>query len=102
MGNTCVGPGISKNGIFQSVSAAMWRSPVPDNNAGSVNGENAKNETPVEPESTVSVQSTPPEQLTMPKPEPKQEQPANNKKPMKRNTSAGLRTDSVLQRKTGI
>ncbi|KAL0317209.1 UNVERIFIED_CONTAM: Calcium-dependent protein kinase [Sesamum angustifolium] len=101
MGNTCVGPGISKNGIFQSVSAAMWRSPVPDNNAGSVNGENAKNETPVELESTVSVQSTPPEQLTMPKPEPKQEQPANNKKPMKRNTSAGLRTDSVLQRKTG-
>lgn len=101
MGNTCVGPSITKNGFFQSVSAAMWRTPIPENNSSSVNGENVKNETPVEPESTMPVQSTPPEQVTMPKQEPKQEQPANTKKPMKRNTSAGLRTDSVLQRKTG-
>ncbi|KAL2549125.1 Calcium-dependent protein kinase 1 [Forsythia ovata] len=106
MGNTCVGPSLSKNGIFQSVSAAMWRSRMPDNNASSVNGESAKNETPMpgrEPESPMPVQNTPPEQVTIPKPETKQEQPAIPRKPphMKRNNSAGLRTDSVLQRKTG-
>lgn len=103
MGNTCVGPGITKNGIFQSVSAAMWRSPIPETNGSSVNGESVKSEAQVEPESPMPVQSTPPEQVTIPKPEPKpkQEQQANPKKPMKRNTSAGLRTDSVLPRKTG-
>ncbi|KAH6762636.1 calcium dependent protein kinase 1 [Perilla frutescens var. hirtella] len=101
MGNTCVGPGITKNGIFQSVSAAMWRSPIPETNTSSVNGENVKNEAQVEPESPMPVQSTPPEQVTMPKSEPKPEQQAIPKKPMKRNTSAGLRTDSVLPRKTG-
>lgn len=97
-----MGPGITKNSIFQSVSAAMWRSPVPEGNGSSVNGESVKNEAEVEPVSPMPVQSTPPEQVTMPKPETKQEPQANNpKKPMKRNTSAGLRTDSVLQRKTG-
>ncbi|KAL7107894.1 hypothetical protein ACP275_06G082300 [Erythranthe tilingii] len=101
MGNTCVGPGITKNGIFQSVSAAWWRTPMPDS---SVNGDGHKsNENPDEPEPAASsVQNTPPEQVTIPKPEPKQEhQTPKAKKPMKRNTSAGLRTDSVLQRKTG-
>ncbi|KAL8538964.1 hypothetical protein ACS0TY_000823 [Phlomoides rotata] len=113
MGNTCVGPGITRAGFLQSVSAAMWRSPVPESSSSSVNGDSVKNETTNEPESTMPVQSTPPEQVTMPKTEgqpkqeqpkqdqPKQEQPTNTKKPMKRNTSAGLRTDSVLQRKTG-
>ncbi|KAL6586296.1 Mitogen-activated protein kinase cpk1 [Orobanche minor] len=106
MGNTCVGPGITRNNFFQSVSAAMWRSPIPKTHSSSVNEEGSKNEcTPIEPESIVPVQSTPPEQLTMAKPEPKeehqQEEPANIKKPIiKRNTGAGLRTDSVLQRKT--
>lgn len=103
MGNTCVGPGITKTGFLQSVSAAMWRSPIPESSSSSVNGDSVKNETINEPESTLPVQNTPPERVTMPKPEeqPKQEQPTGTKKPMKRNTSAGLRTDSVLQRKTG-
>ncbi|KAL6545424.1 Mitogen-activated protein kinase cpk1 [Orobanche gracilis] len=106
MGNTCVGPGITRNNFFQSVSSAMWRSPIPKTHSSSGNEEDSKNEcTPIEPESMVPVQSTPPEQLTMAKPEPKeqhqQEEPENIKKPIiKRNTSAGLRTDSVLQRKT--
>ncbi|KAG6437545.1 hypothetical protein SASPL_102464 [Salvia splendens] len=103
MGNTCVGPGIVKNNFIQSVSAAMWRTPAPGSNDPSVNGGSVKGEAQVEPESPVPVQSTPPEQVTMPKPEPKpkQDEKANANKPMKRNTSAGLRTDSVLQRKTG-
>ncbi|KAL1546112.1 Mitogen-activated protein kinase cpk1 [Salvia divinorum] len=105
MGNTCVGPGIVKNNFIQSVSAAMWRTPAPESNDPSVNGGSVKNEAQVEPESPMPVQSTPPEQVTMPKPDPepklKQDEKANAKGPMKRNTSAGLRTDSVLQRKTG-
>ncbi|CAI9773978.1 unnamed protein product [Fraxinus pennsylvanica] len=105
MGNTCVGPSISKNGIFQTVAAAMWRSRVPENNGSSNNGKSVKNEMPTfdkEPESPMPVQSTPPKQVTIPKPETKPEEPAKSKKPhMKRNASAGLRTDSVLQRKTG-
>ncbi|GER28883.1 calcium-dependent protein kinase [Striga asiatica] len=109
MGNTCVGPAITKNGIFQSVSAAMWRSRIPTPNAGEESSHQDKPD--IEP-----VQSTPPEQLTMPKPEqePKNQEPKEKEeeeeeeemenkpeKPMKRNTSAGLRTDSVLQGKTG-
>ncbi|XP_009625601.1 calcium-dependent protein kinase 1-like [Nicotiana tomentosiformis] len=107
MGNTCVGPSISKNGIFQSVSAAMWRSRSPDDTASTANGESARIETPIsvnEPDSPLPVQE-PPEQMTMPKSEKKEEeqQPKKPKKPaeMKRVSSAGLRTDSVLQKKTG-
>ncbi|XP_051142915.1 calcium-dependent protein kinase 1-like [Andrographis paniculata] len=118
MGNTCVGPSLTKNGIFQSVSAAMWRSSVPENNASSANGDSVKSEAPPESESESSgvVQSTPPEPVKISKPEapktpePEKEKPAQEKekpaqekekKHFKRNTSAGLRTDSVLQRRTG-
>lgn len=108
MGNTCVGPSISKNGIFQSVSAAMWRSRSPDDTASTVtNGESGRVETPTsakETESPLPVQDKPPEPMTMPKLEEKEEEkPKKPKKPaeMKRVSSAGLRTDSVLQKKTG-
>uniref|UniRef100_A0A0V0IRJ2 non-specific serine/threonine protein kinase n=1 Tax=Solanum chacoense TaxID=4108 RepID=A0A0V0IRJ2_SOLCH len=108
MGNTCVGPNISKNGIFQSMSAAMWRSRSPDDTASTVtNGESVRVETPtsaIETESPLPVQDKPPEQMTMPKLEEKEEEkPKKPKKPaeMKRVSSAGLRTDSVLQKKTG-
>ncbi|CAK9180965.1 unnamed protein product, partial [Ilex paraguariensis] len=109
MGNTCVGPSISKSGFFQSVSAAMWRSRSPEDTISNANAESV-HETPSsvrEPESPMPVQSKPPEQMTIPKPEPKvntkQEQPTKPKKPshMKRVSSAGLRTGSVLQTKTG-
>uniref|UniRef100_A0A5B6YL44 non-specific serine/threonine protein kinase n=1 Tax=Davidia involucrata TaxID=16924 RepID=A0A5B6YL44_DAVIN len=105
MGNTCAGPSISKNGFFQSVSAAMWRSRSPDDTASTTNGESV-HETPAsikESESPMPVQSKPPEQMTIPKPETKQEQGAKPKKRghMKRVSSAGLRIDSVLQTKTG-
>ncbi|CAJ2673573.1 unnamed protein product [Trifolium pratense] len=112
MGNTCVGPSISKNGIIQSFSAAIWRTQSPDpegsvSNRGSVNEGRIDNE----PESPLPVQNKPPEQITMPKPEAKQETKSEpesekeKKKPkrpsVKRISSAGLRVDSVLQRETG-
>ncbi|XP_061353686.1 calcium-dependent protein kinase 1-like [Gastrolobium bilobum] len=114
MGNNCVGPSISKNGFIQSVSAAFWRSELPE---GSVsNRESANEETTNEPESPLPVQSKPPEQITMPKPEAKPEtkqeaksekEPEKEKKKpkkpgsVKRVSSAGLRVDSVLLRETG-
>ncbi|XP_027363169.1 calcium-dependent protein kinase 1-like isoform X2 [Abrus precatorius] len=111
MGNTCVGPSISKNGFVQSVSAAIWRSQLPE---GSVsNRESVKDDMTNAPESPLPVQSKPPEQITMPKPETKQQKKSEiepelqhekkkHKKPasVKRVSSAGLRVDSVLQRET--
>ncbi|PSR98093.1 Calcium-dependent protein kinase [Actinidia chinensis var. chinensis] len=107
MGNTCVGPSISKNGFFQSVSAAMWRSRSPEDTTSNANGESfheAQMQSSMkEPDSPIPVQSKPPEQVTIPKVEPKQEPSPKPKKPpqMKRVGSAGLGADSVLQRKTG-
>ncbi|KAK6933622.1 Protein kinase domain [Dillenia turbinata] len=104
MGNTCVGPSFSKNGILQSVSAAMWRSRSPEDTVPST----SVSETPPvtkEPESPLPVQNKPPEQVIIPEPipEPKPEEPPKPKKPLhlKRVSSAGLRTESVLQTKTG-
>ncbi|CAN7113710.1 unnamed protein product [Brassica rapa subsp. narinosa] len=124
MGNTCVGP--SRNGFLHSVSAAMWRPrDDADDSVSQTNGDSVSGElrSPLPSE----VLNKPPEQLTMPKPggtnieieihpeskletqevtkpeETKEETPAKPpKKPkhMKRVTSAGLRTESVLQRKT--
>lgn len=105
MGNTCVGPSISKNGFFQSVSAAMWRTRSPEGSVShQTNGENVHEVESKEPESPMPVQNKPPEQVTMPKPETLPEQSSNTKKPpphMKRVPSAGLRASSVLQTKTG-
>lgn len=104
MGNTCVGPSISKNGFFQSVSAAMWRSRSPENSASHhSNGENVNEAAASEPESPLPVQNQPPEKVTMPESEVKSEPPAEPKvRPvMKRVGSAGLRGGSVLQTKTG-
>ncbi|BAT96153.1 calcium-dependent protein kinase 1 [Vigna umbellata] len=111
MGNTCTGPSISKNGLFQSVSAAIWRSQLPDESVS--NRESVKEEATSVPETPLPVQNKPPEQITMPKPEAKQEakseiEPAQeqgkkrHKKhgSVRRVSSAGLRVDSVLQRET--
>ncbi|GAA0146630.1 non-receptor serine/threonine protein kinase [Lithospermum erythrorhizon] len=109
MGNTCVGPSISKNGFLQSVSTAMWRSPSAETGGSTTNRGRVHNETPTsskEPESPLPVFDKPPQQMSMPKqmPEIPQEPPAERpKKPaeMKRVSSAGLRTESVLLKKTG-
>ncbi|KAH0759754.1 hypothetical protein KY290_023247 [Solanum tuberosum] len=111
MGNTCVGPSISRNRFLQSVSAAMWPSRVPDDTASTTNGGSSRGgtaESGKDPD--VVVQNRAPEQMTMPKseqkevePVKKEEQPVKPKKAveMKRVGSAGLKTDSVLQKKTG-
>ncbi|KAM5550639.1 calcium-dependent protein kinase 1 [Rosa sericea] len=110
MGNTCVGPSISKNGFFQSVSAAMWRTPLPDDSlhtsgGETVNEQQQQQQQPREPESPLPVQDKPPQQvMTIPKTETEPKQPSKpRKKPpqMKRVPSAGLRAGSVLQTKTG-
>lgn len=108
MGNNCVGPSISKNGFLQSVSAAMWKSRTLDDSVS--NGEAVNEEPTGEPVSPMPVQSKPPEQITMPKPEGKpkpeaktdqdQEPKPKKRASMKRVSSAGLRVDSVLQRNT--
>ena len=100
MGNTCVGPSITKNGFFQTFSAAMWRSRTPDDSVSPHTNEETVNE----PESPLPVQNKPPEQVKMPQPEtkPKPEHPKKAKKNpyMKRVASAGLRAE-VLETKTG-
>lgn len=120
MGNTCVGPSITKNGFFQSVSAAMWRSRSPGDSVSPstrADVDSVCESITKEPESPLPVQDKPPEHVTMPKPEasreskpapkpkpePEPEHPTKPKKPpqMKRVPSAGLRTESVLQTKTG-
>ncbi|GLT57014.1 hypothetical protein SLA2020_300210 [Shorea laevis] len=103
MGNTCVGPSISKNGILQTVSAMVWRSQSPEDSVSNANRE----ATPKEPESPLPVQHQPPEPVTIPKPKApeKPETPRTPKTPksphMKRVSSAGLRAESVLQTNTG-
>ncbi|KAH0682023.1 hypothetical protein AABB24_027796 [Solanum stoloniferum] len=111
MGNTCVGPSISRNRFLQSVSAAMWPARVPDDTASTTNGGSSRGgtaESGKDPD--VVVQNRAPEQMTMPKseqkevePVKKEEEPVKPKKAveMKRVGSAGLKTDSVLQKKTG-
>ncbi|KAH0692507.1 hypothetical protein AABB24_007335 [Solanum stoloniferum] len=111
MGNTCVGPSISRNRFFQSVSAAMWPARVPDDTASTTNGGSSRGgtaESGKDPD--VVVQNRAPEQMTMPKSEQKEVEPVKKEeervKPkkaveMKRVGSAGLKTDSVLQKKTG-
>ncbi|OIW01467.1 hypothetical protein TanjilG_19393 [Lupinus angustifolius] len=114
MGNTCVGPSIPKNGFLQSVSAAMWWSQSSEGSVSNSNRGTGNLETTKEPESPFPVQSKPPEQITMPKPEAKpvakheteperEKEKKKAKKPghMKRVSSAGLRVDSVLQTETG-
>ncbi|PWA90495.1 parvalbumin, Protein kinase-like domain protein [Artemisia annua] len=90
MGNTCVGPNISKNGFIQSVSAAIWSARLPDESSVSSGNVEQTRELPV--------QNKPPEHVVIPKNDKKPEVKA---KKMKRVSSAGLRTASVLQRKTG-
>eukprot|EP00262_Sarcandra_glabra_P020756 TRINITY_DN8417_c0_g1_i1.p1 TRINITY_DN8417_c0_g1~~TRINITY_DN8417_c0_g1_i1.p1 ORF type:complete len:578 (-),score=107.76 TRINITY_DN8417_c0_g1_i1:37-1770(-) len=108
MGNTCVGPSISKNGFFQTVSAVLRaRSPeeiLPSShNEDSNNGVAAGSQNAREP--PLPVQNNPPEPAKMPEVESKSaaDPPAKPKKPhhIKRVSSAGLQIDSVLQRKTG-
>ncbi|XP_068635179.1 calcium-dependent protein kinase 17-like [Aristolochia californica] len=119
MGNTCVGPNLTRNGFLESVSAAasgpyrrLWRARSPDQIL-EPNGEATDNAAP--PDSTKSpvkqgeslpVQDNAPEPVKIEEQKPvetKPEEAARAKKPhhVKRVSSAGLQMDSVLLRKTG-
>ncbi|KAJ3669945.1 hypothetical protein LUZ60_010269 [Juncus effusus] len=120
MGNTCVGP--SQSGFFQSVSTVLWRSRSDGDALPSpTNGVSPKGDTspPSSAKSTdqPTTESKPPEPVqitesnptsTQPtEPTQNQQQPAQEKeKPrpkgpqVKRVSSAGLLTGSVLKRKT--
>ncbi|GJN23085.1 hypothetical protein PR202_gb10702 [Eleusine coracana subsp. coracana] len=127
MGNTCVGPSITKNGFFQSVSTLMWKTPqdgdaaLPAAAANGSEGGSPGRSQPTKPE----VQSKAPEPMKIaaaqqpdespPPPSNKQQQdtkpnagageaPSNKPRPkvpqVKRVSSAGLLVGSVLKRKT--
>ncbi|KAK9078685.1 hypothetical protein SSX86_002742 [Deinandra increscens subsp. villosa] len=81
MGNSCTGPNLSENSVFQSISAAIWT--PRSNDEPPPTREEAKDQQ--------SVQNKPPEQMKIPNPPKK----------IRRVSSAGLRTDSILQTKTG-
>lgn len=120
MGNTCVGPSITKTGFFQSVSATLWRARSPGDVLPRTNGEEASTapaRTATEPpnlikiheeeeeeegEETKPAKPPPPPQVEA-RPPNEPSPPKSKKKPhhVKRASSAGLLTDSVLRRKTG-
>ncbi|XP_058084465.1 calcium-dependent protein kinase 10-like [Magnolia sinica] len=130
MGNSCVGPNITKNGFLQTVASAtagrLWRGrapdenmlPAPPNGDASAAGNDTAAAAPAadpKPPDPLPVQNKPPEPVKMaeveneskqaePKPpEPNPTESGKPKKPhhIKRVSSAGLQIDSVLQRKTG-
>ncbi|KAL7184983.1 hypothetical protein ACSBR2_027011 [Camellia fascicularis] len=106
MGNTCVGPSFSRNAFIQSISTAVWRTRFQGDDGSTPTGESVP-VTPSsinEPESPMPVQRKPPQQVTIPKTEPTKQEPQGKSKKtphMRRVSSAGLRTESVLQTNTG-
>ncbi|XP_047330724.1 calcium-dependent protein kinase 20-like [Impatiens glandulifera] len=119
MGNNCVGPNLRNNGFLQSVTAAVWKPrQVDDNlhddsNTNSFSQEKTGDSASVTKnggaDSTLHVQSTPPEHITIAgetksmKRELTIERGEGNKsmaKHVKRLPSAGLKVQSVLQKKT--
>ncbi|KAE8713256.1 Calcium-dependent protein kinase 1 [Hibiscus syriacus] len=83
----------------------MWPYQSPDGSVSHTNGETEGEIAAKEPESPLPVQNNPPEQMTIPidtKPETKSAKSTKHKSPrMKRVSSAGHRTESVLQTRTG-
>ncbi|MQM14053.1 hypothetical protein Taro_046984 [Colocasia esculenta] len=135
MGNVCVGPSITKNGFFQSVSATLWRArsagdgdggaalPPPQDNVttnGVVHDPHMLSEGDHGGSPPLSVQNKPPEPVKMPEVAPPKmplaetpplpvpaaaadppiQKPPKKPDKVKRVSSAGLLTDSVLRRKT--
>ncbi|ERM93658.1 hypothetical protein AMTRI_Chr03g149540 [Amborella trichopoda] len=113
MGNTCVGPSLTKNGFFQTVSAAasgpyrLWRARTPEEMLPPDNTENTDDHhQPNSKTETPPIPNKPPETVRIQENESNPTEPTKPKKPnsavMKRISSAGLQIDSVLQRKTEI
>ncbi|CAA7388107.1 unnamed protein product [Spirodela intermedia] len=108
MGNTCVGPAVARNGFFQSVSATLWRSRTVNDDGGSFpqpqdvktipgGGGAAAAPLPVQNQAPEPEKMTEIEQEAAPPPPPR---PSRKSHHVKRISSAGLQTESVLRRKT--
>ncbi|XP_020581491.1 calcium-dependent protein kinase 1-like [Phalaenopsis equestris] len=97
MGNACIGPGFSKNGILQSFSATCWPPQAPVDALPPIKtGDSAK-------ETSLPTEKRPPEQVkiqeaSFPESESKLPSDQSPKKP-KRVSTAGLH-NSILHRKT--
>lgn len=120
MGNTCVGPNFSKNGIFQTFSASLWRTQAQGNELGPAKTEDAGMEisSPARPDADGlnPLQNSPPEPVKIQesefkptKPQEIEVKPAYDQSPQNptkkprhvwRVPSAGLLAGSVLRRKT--
>ncbi|CAD5175576.1 calcium-dependent protein kinase 10-like [Musa acuminata AAA Group] len=114
MGNTCVGPSLSKNGFFQSVSATIWRNrsnkdDLPTSN-GKATGEGTE-ATPPKPDTDapqpVKIQDDEakpakvPEAESKPAPErPPTDQPTKPNHVKRASSVAGLQVEFVLKSKT--
>ncbi|KAI0497490.1 hypothetical protein KFK09_020719 [Dendrobium nobile] len=118
MGNTCVGPSFSKNGLFQSVSVSFWGTRGQDELVSQSKDGVAGNESASAQVNSVpkSLQNEPPEPVKIPDAKPKPPispeenvQPSSDQPPKKetkkprhvrRVSSAGLQAGSVLRHKT--
>ncbi|URE20254.1 hypothetical protein MUK42_10414 [Musa troglodytarum] len=108
MGNTCVGPSLTKNGFFQSVSASIWRTRSEKDVLPSTHGEAAGSESakassatdapePVKIPGVDTKHSRVPEVVGNPAPADPSKKPTQVKRI---GSSAGLQAGSVLRRKT--
>ncbi|CAD5187771.1 unnamed protein product [Musa acuminata subsp. malaccensis] len=108
MGNTCVGPSLTKNGFFQSVSASIWRTRSEKDVLPSAHGEAAGSESakassatdapePVKIPGVDTKHSRIPEVVGNPAPADPCKKPTQVKRT---GSSAGLQAGSVLKRKT--
>ncbi|KAG0475453.1 hypothetical protein HPP92_015139 [Vanilla planifolia] len=121
MGNVCVGPTFSKNGLLQSISASLWRtqdqdtmlppakgeqsgtagSPIPTRSAADVppSVDNRPPE-PVIIQEAQSKPNKPPEVEVRPAADPPPQNTPRKPRHVRRISSAGLQAGSVLKRKT--
>ncbi|XP_065047360.1 calcium-dependent protein kinase 10-like [Musa acuminata AAA Group] len=108
MGNTCVGPSLTKNGFFQSVSASIWRTRSEKDVLPSAHGQAAGSESakassatdapePVKIPGVDTKHSRVPEVVGNPAPADPSKKPTQVKRT---GSSAGLQAGSVLKRKT--
>ncbi|RWW77239.1 hypothetical protein BHE74_00014600 [Ensete ventricosum] len=108
MGNTCVGPSLTKNGFFQSVSASIWRTRSEKEVLPAANGEAAGSESakassatdapePVKIPGVDTKHSRVPEVVGNPAPADPSKKPTQVKRI---GSSAGLQAGSVLKRET--
>ncbi|WOK94194.1 calcium-dependent protein kinase 10-like [Canna indica] len=111
MGNTCAGPTLTKNGFFQSVSAIVWRSGADEDTLPPSDSAATCNESSAAPAKSSPITQVPepikihgvgakrsgaPEVAGKPVPADLSKKPSR----VKRVSSAGLKTDSVLKCKT--